>query len=105
MKFFVDTNDIASNLTYKMSNITGIAETTIKVGYARMNLYIYTSIVTSLILLTYVFTDGLVVLQKLLVYVGGFILFVTLVIFILQIVSIVRTDGTKYYWNKPSARI
>lgn len=105
MKFFVDTNEIANNLTSKMSNITGIAETTIKIGYAKMNLYIYTSIVTSLILLAYVFTDGLVIIQQLLVYIGGFILFATLMIFILQIVSIVRTDGTKYYWNKPMTRI
>lgn len=67
----------------------------------RMNFYITVSMISALTVLGYVALAFSPPLQTMVIYAGGFLVLLAVLILVLELSAYVRTDGDKKYWHQP----
>lgn len=67
---------------------------------SRLNLYLSLALITSVTALIYLSLSFWAVGQKIILAIGGILALFAILISVAEMVSYVRTDGNKYYWNK-----
>lgn len=105
INFHIQNNTTMKNSIAKLDTVTGIKDLEQKSAAARMNFYISSSIIGGATLLCYVIFSGVGWLQTFVLYLGGILIMISVIIMVLELSSPVRTDGDKLYWMAPNTPI
>ena len=102
-RYFIDTNDSTRNTGEKYKSAHRASDLYQKKYGASVYLFVVLAILISITAMAYIgAAEKMPAAAPFVLGISGFVAFVTLVIYILEITGYVRTDGDKKYWGKPN---
>jgi len=97
--FYDITTNKAVTINSNMMNVQNAQELERRWVSSRLNLYLSLALITSVTALLYLSLSFWQVGQKIILGIGSILAIFAILISVAEMVSYVRTDGNKYYWN------